>query len=91
MPVGSPVWAGSLVPAVRSYLSSIDLKGKPVALFCTLGGRGSERTLASMKELASGARLVGELSVSQREFRDRTALGARVGDWVEGVRTKLQS
>ena len=36
--VGTPVWGWNLVPAVRRYLSAVDLKGKPVALFCTLGG-----------------------------------------------------
>lgn len=35
--VGTPVWAGSLVPAVRTYLKKNRLDNKKAVFFCTCG------------------------------------------------------
>lgn len=56
--VGSPVWAFTVSPPVRSFLKGCDLKGKKVAPFCTnRGQKGS--CLKDMAALCKGAE-VGE-------------------------------
>ena len=80
--VGSPVWAGNVVSAVRSYLSSVDLKGKRVGLFCTMSSSGDRKTLDSMRELVSGATILGELAVKQADIADPEALRQRISDWI---------
>ncbi len=65
--VGSPVWGWNLVPAVRSYLGTVDLKGKPVAFFCTMGSNGEKKTFESMRELVPNSGVLGELAVLQAE------------------------
>ena len=87
--VGTPVWGWNLVPAVRSYLSAVDLKGKPVALFCTLGGTNSTRTFASMRELVAASHILGELAVSQSESREKETLKKKVADWAKEIQTKI--
>lgn len=40
--LGSPVWAGSPSPAIKSFLSNTKINGKKIALFmCHAGGLGS--------------------------------------------------
>jgi flavodoxin len=79
--IGSPVWGGNVVPAVRSYMSSVDLAAKPIAFFCTAGGSGTEKTLTTMRSLASASRTVGELAVQQAELKSPDALTRRVSAW----------
>ncbi len=87
--VGTPVWGWNLVPAVRSYLSAVDLKGKPVALFCTLGGTNSTRTLASLRELVPASRVLGELAVTQSESREKEPLQKKIANWTQEIQTKI--
>jgi flavodoxin len=87
--VGSPVWGWNLVPAVRSYLATGDLKGKPVAFFCTMGSSGDAKTFASMRELASGSASLGELAVPQAELRSPDALAKRVAGWAQQMAAKV--
>jgi flavodoxin len=87
--VGSPVWGWNLVPGVRSYLSAVDLGGKPIALFSTMATNGEARTFASMRELAPASRVLGELPVSQQESRDKEALKKKVADWAKEIQAKV--
>jgi flavodoxin len=79
--IGSPVWGWNLTPAVRSYLSSTDLGGRPIALFCTMGSNGEKKTFDSIRELAPGSRALGELVVLQSELGNPDALARKVGAW----------
>jgi len=87
--VGTPVWGWNLVPAVRRYLSTVDLAGKSVGFFCTMGTNGDARTFASMRELAPASRVLGELAVTQSESRDKEALKKKVADWAREIQTKV--
>jgi len=50
--VGTPVWAGSLTPAVRSYLKRNRRAFNRVAFFCTAGDPAKLRALSQMRKLA---------------------------------------
>jgi flavodoxin len=49
--VGTPVWAFTTAPAIRTYLTKKKQSLKKVAFFCTLGGSGSEQTFKDMEAL----------------------------------------
>jgi flavodoxin len=51
--VGTPVWVGSLVPPVRSYLKRNRKKMKAVALFCSCGQNEKLRAISQMAGVAS--------------------------------------
>lgn len=36
--IGTPVWAGSFAPAIRTFLNTVKLDNKKLALFCTHEG-----------------------------------------------------
>lgn len=47
--IGTPIWAFTITPAIRTYLSNN--KFKKVAFFCTSAGSGIKRTLKEMEKL----------------------------------------
>jgi len=49
--IGTPVWAFTLTPAIRTYISKNKNNFKKVAFFCTMGGSGSTRTFFDMEKL----------------------------------------
>ena len=63
--VGSPVWAGKIAPAIRTFLVKNDFSNKQVAFFVTLGGDKPEKTMQNIKETIKPKSLVGELAISK--------------------------
>lgn len=57
--IGTPVWAFSYAPPLRSLFASVQLWGKEIALFCTHEG-GPCRTLARMRKALLGNDILGE-------------------------------
>jgi hypothetical protein len=62
-------------------MTSVDLAAKPVAVFCTAGGAGVERTLVTLHSLTPTSRVLGELAVLQAELKAPQALSDRVATW----------
>lgn len=48
--IGTPIWAGVMAPAVRTYINENKSKFKNVAFFCTCGASGEIKTFADMEE-----------------------------------------
>ena len=66
--VGTPIWAGNITPAVRTYLGSQRLEGKRVAFFCT-DGDGCEKAFEDMKKLVPKAIVCGSLGIPEKEVK----------------------
>ncbi len=49
--VGSPVWAGSVTPAIRTFLNKYKDQIKKTAFFCTMSGENPSRIFIQMQEL----------------------------------------
>ena len=49
--IGTPVWAFTMAPAIRTYINQNKDRFKKVAFFCTEGGSGHEKTFKDMEEL----------------------------------------
>jgi flavodoxin len=64
--VGTPIWAGNITPAVRTYLKENREKIKDAAFFFTFGGSGSQASIDEMKQLY-GREARGTLMLTQRE------------------------
>lgn len=62
---GTPVWAGTLCPAVRTYLERWASAIRHAAIFCTHGGGGPSRSFMDAE------RLVGKPPVATLSLRDR--------------------
>ncbi len=55
--LGTPVWAGSYTPALRSFLEQVDLSGKKVALFCSHEG-GIGLTINNLKNKLRNSEII---------------------------------
>jgi len=65
--LGTPVWAFTMTPAARAFLTQhSDMKR--LALFCTMGGSGGDRTLEAMAELA-GKQPVATLTLIDKHVK----------------------
>lgn len=74
--IGTPVWAGSLSPPVRTFLTTNRDRLSEAAFFCTMGGRGSEKVFAQMQELTRKPPR-GTMAITDREIASG-ALSGRV-------------
>jgi len=69
--LGTPIWAWSMTPAVRTYIIQQRHNFKKVAFFCTMGASGDIKTFAAMAELcgqkplATMALRAGEVKMNQ--------------------------
>ncbi len=68
--VGGPVWAGSVCPAVRTYLWLQRDRLPATGLFVTYGGAWSERALGQMRELL-GKKPLATLAVREADVLGR--------------------
>ena len=60
--IGTPVWAGSYTPPVKSFISQYKLQGKRIALFASHAGGGAEKCFAKLKESLPGNEFLGEIA-----------------------------
>jgi flavodoxin len=49
--LGTPVWAGKMCPAIRTYISKNKKDFKKVAFFCTSGGSNFKRAVKNMESV----------------------------------------
>lgn len=63
--VGSPVWAGSPVPAVNTFLTTADFTGKDVVPFVTMGGDNPSKSIPKMssKITGRGGKIIGSFAI----------------------------
>jgi len=66
--IGTPIWAGLMAPAVRTYLAQNKTKFKNVAFFCTYGGSGKLKTFTDMEEFI-GMTPLSKFGIREKELR----------------------
>lgn len=81
--IGCPVWAFAPVPAVNTYLDSINgVQGKRAIVFLTSGsGAGVNRCFAAIRKTleSKGIVHVGELNIPDRMSKDDEFIDASIG------------
>jgi flavodoxin len=66
--IGTPVWAFTVSPAVRTWLTQNAAKLRQAAFYCTMGGSGDERTFQEMERLV-GKRPVNVLTLIDKDVK----------------------
>ncbi len=66
--IGTPVWAFTMAPAVRTYLAKHGHAVAKAASFCTMGGSGDKRTFQHVSELL-GKKPTATLALLEKEVR----------------------
>ncbi len=81
--LGTPVWAWSVTPAIRTYIAQCKDRLPRVAFFLTTGGTGADRTFEQMAELC-GKPPVARLALTTKEVRK-----GRAADKIEAFVAEL--
>ncbi|MFX0134177.1 MAG: flavodoxin family protein [Candidatus Hodarchaeota archaeon] len=58
--IGTPVWAWTISPPIRSFLSKFNLSGKNVAIWTSSDGDGV-KAMSRFKEILKDANIIGEI------------------------------
>jgi flavodoxin len=58
--IGSPVWAGTFAPPVKTFLSKNKIEGKKIALFVCSGGGGTAKCFTKFKDALKNNTFIGE-------------------------------
>jgi len=82
--VGSPVWAGKIAPAIRTFLAKNDFSDKNVAFFVTLGGDKPEKALKNMKKAIAPKIPVEELGIINA-LKNPEKIEEQIADWCKKV------
>ena len=81
--IGTPVWAWSYAPAIRSFLEGTKIEEKKIALFCCHGG-GKGKTLEKLKKALPGNTFIGAA-----DFREPLAhpqgVPEKLAAWIAGL------
>ena len=77
--IGTPIWAFTMTPAVRTYLTAHREALKRVAFFCTMGGSGGARAFRQMGKIV-GRAPVATLALIEKDVKANQH-GERVTDF----------
>lgn len=85
--IGTPVWAFSYAPAIRSFLSQANLTNKKIGVFCCHEGTKG-KTLANLKKGLSDNTIIGEndfLNVVKNKQENIT----KAKTWASNLKDKI--
>ena len=86
--IGSPVWAGKITPAIRTFITKNDFSGKKLACFVTLDGDKPEKSLKNMKEALSPHTSIGELGITG-VLKNKEESEQQIMNWCEKIKKKM--
>jgi flavodoxin len=78
--IGTPVWAYSFSPALRTFFSLVSLSGKKIALFCSCGG-DRRKTFEHMRAQLPGNEILGEFEAVDPLKHDPEGQKQRAVEW----------
>jgi len=84
--IGTPVWASSPAPPVKTFISEAGISGKKIAIFvCHAGGKGNAlgifKTLLTGNDIAAEADFINPCKCNSEELKQRVA------DWLKELQS----
>jgi flavodoxin len=88
--LGTPVWASTFAPALRTFLSQDQLAGKKVACFmCYAGNAG--RVEQDLKQMCPEAEFVGSIGFRDPYKKKKSENLSNAREWAAGILGKLNA
>jgi len=84
MVIGTPIWAWSPTPAIRTYVSQNDLSAKKVALFYTFDS-DMKQAGQKIKALLSNATIVSELPLAD-PWANKEETDKKIAAWCSSLK-----
>ncbi|MFX1380717.1 MAG: flavodoxin family protein [Promethearchaeota archaeon] len=82
--LGSPVWAWTFSPPIRSFLAKYDLRGKKVALWTCSAGDGV-RAMNRFKDALKEAKIIGNISFQDPLQNKPESTKDDIINWAKGL------
>ena len=82
--IGTPVWAWTFTPSLRTLLTTVKLKNKKIALFCCHGGQVG-KTFDKMKVFLIGNTILGETDFEEPLKNDKEYNSNRAREWAKEI------
>ena len=86
--LGTPVWAYTFSPAMRSFFSAVKLDGKKIALFCSCGG-DRRKTFEHMRARLQGNEILGEFEAVEPIHQATEAQKQKAIDWAKAMLSNI--
>ena len=80
--IGSPVWAGTNVPALNTFINTERLKNKKIAFFCTYAG-GDGTIIEDVKVGLSENKFLGEIGFILPLQKNKQKCEESAKDWAK--------
>jgi flavodoxin len=87
--IGTPVWAWTYTPPLRTFFSTTDLTGKKIALFCSYAGNKGT-VLKDMKDALPGNSFVGEIDFVNPTGPETAASSQKASEWAKDITATLE-
>ena len=81
--IGTPIWAGLMAPAVRTYIHENKGKFKNVAFFCTCGSSGDVKAFGDMEDYL-GITPLSKLVIMAKDFQ--TNHEDKLKEFIKGIK-----
>jgi hypothetical protein len=82
--VGTPIWAGKITPAVRTYLATIRGTAKRVAFFITSGSTDIARVLPALEGLVA-SEAIASVGFTESQLKDAAVYRARLDIFIAAL------
>jgi flavodoxin len=87
--IGTPVWAWTLSPPIRSYCSEFNLEDKKVALFTSSGGDGI-KAMKRFKNFMEKSNILGEYRFQDPSINNPEQAKTQATAWSKELMSKIQ-
>ena len=84
--IGTPVWAGSFTPPLRTFFENNDLTGKKIAVIATSGGGDSAKCLQAVKEATKADSLAATLSLVDPKDKPSDNVEKEISQFIEACK-----
>jgi flavodoxin len=83
--LGSPVWAGTFAPPLRTFLDSNDLSGKKIAIIATSAGGNADKCINNLKDAAKADSLAASVSLIDPHDHPSEENEAKIKGFIDSI------
>lgn len=84
--IGTPVWASSFVPPLRTFIEDNDLTGKKIAVIATSAGGNSVKCIEAVKAAVKADTLAASLSLVEPKNQPSEEKEKQISDFIETIK-----
>jgi len=81
--IGTPVWAFTYSPAIRSFLSKYNIKGKKIGIFASHSG-GVGNTIQDIKDSLTGNEFIAEIDL-MNPIKNEIESNKKIDEWLNDL------